>query len=126
MNTRHILAAAAIALVTSGTAFAQEATPDTWLNVTSSPSREAVHTEAVAAVQAGRVSHGYGEAFRFDRITTDSGLTRAQVRAEATEAVRLGLTGHGELSAPMATPAQSEAIRQAGLRAVAALVAQAR
>lgn len=125
MNTRHILAAAAIALVASGTAFAQEATPDTWLNATGSASRQAVHAEAVAAVQAGRLSHGYGEAARFDRVAADSGLTRTQVRAEAIEAMRLGLTDRGEANAPAPTPAQSDAIRQAGLRAVVAQMAQA-
>lgn len=45
-----------------------------------------------------------------------SSVTRAQVRAEAAEALRLGLLPQGEIER-VATPAQMEQVRQAGLRA---------
>ncbi len=48
-----------------------------------------------------------------------TGLTREQVRAEALEASRLGLTQLNGENAQIATPAQAEQIRLAGLRAVA-------
>jgi hypothetical protein len=46
-----------------------------------------------------------------------STLTRAQVRAEAMEAQRLGLITTGEITV-IPTPAQLEQVRLAGLRAV--------
>jgi hypothetical protein len=48
---------------------------------------------------------------------TDGGKTRAQVRAEAIEARRLGLIPQGDAHMPVATPEQLSAIELAGLRA---------
>lgn len=52
-------------------------------------------------------------------VQPTAGLTREQVRAEAIEARRLGLLELDGESAKIATPAQAEQIRLAGLRAVA-------
>ena len=52
-------------------------------------------------------------------VQPSAGLSREQVRAEALEASRLGLTQLNGENAPIVTPAQAEQIRLAGLRAVA-------
>ncbi len=54
-----------------------------------------------------------------------TGKTRAQVQAEAREALRLGLlTPNADETVKVATPAQAEQIRLAGLRAVGNPTAQ--
>lgn len=121
MTTKTLIAAAAVAaLFAHGASVAQEATPGVFADAVSTASRDAVRAEAVAALRAGQIA--YGEAPRFD-VPAVSLKSRDQVRAEAIEARRLGLTGSGEVTAPAATPAQAEAIRQAGLRAVSTPVA---
>ncbi|MDH5538518.1 MAG: hypothetical protein OEY03_03845 [Rhizobacter sp.] len=54
--------------------------------------------------------------------TSGSKLTRAQVTAEAREAMRLGLTPVHEGHSRVATPKEAEQIRQAGLRAIDASI----
>jgi hypothetical protein len=122
MNTpRTLIAAALVALFAAGGAVAQEATPDTWTEITSTVSRAEVRADAAAAQQAGRIE--YGEASR-SAVAFVSTKTRAQVLAEAAEAQRLGLLGHGERSAPSISPAQADLIQMAGLRALGTSVAQ--
>ncbi len=89
-NTRHLLAIAAIAatsLLSSGAVFAQEATPDTWLQTAhSSKSRADVSAELFAARQSGLTkswSAGYMEPLR-------SHALRAEVRAQTVQAIRSG------------------------------------
>lgn len=82
-----IAAIAAAAVLSAGTAFAQEATPDTWLqSVTSTKSRADVSTELAAARQSGLTkawSAGYIEPVR-------SHLVRAQVKADTVRAIASG------------------------------------
>jgi hypothetical protein len=125
MNTRTLTAVIALAAIASAfalPAMAQEATPDTFASVTSTASRDAVRADAVAALKAGLIERG--EASR-SFTAFESSKSRAQVAAEGREALRLGVVAFGEGPAPVATPAQAEAIRTAGLKAMGAQVAQA-
>lgn len=124
MNRPNLLAAATllISLLSAGSVLAQEATPDTWRELPSSVTRASVHQQAVAALKAGEIERGEASLARDEIRSTRE---RDQVRAEGREALRLGLTARGELSAPTATPAQAEAIRQAGLRALSTHSVQA-
>jgi hypothetical protein len=87
MNTRNILALAAIAFAAaSGSAFAQEATADGWMNATSTKTRADVMAElkqaradgSIRAVSAGYLNPIVGQ------------KTRAEVRAEVLAAARSG------------------------------------
>lgn len=82
-----VTAVAAVALLSAGTAFAQEATPDTWLqSVVSTQSRAEVRAELVAARQSGLTkawSAGYIEPLRSHQV-------RAQVKAETVRAIATG------------------------------------
>ncbi len=89
-NTRQVLTIAAIAaasLLSAGTAFAQEATPDTWLQAAqSSKSRADVAKELAEARRTGLTkawSAGYMEPVR-------SHALRAEVRAETARAIESG------------------------------------
>ncbi len=112
MNTIKSLIAVVATVAATG-AFAQEATPDTWIaQSTSVASRQAVHDQAVAARVAGNIA--FGEAFDYNFASrASSTLSRAQVVAEAREAQRLGLTQGGEVQR-FATPSQLDSIRRAG------------
>lgn len=125
MNTRTLTAVIALTAIASAfalPAMAQEATPDTFASVKSTASRDAVRAEAVAALKAGLIERG--EASR-SFTAFESTASRAQVAAEGREAQRLGLVAFGEGPAAVATPAQAEAIRSAGLKAIGQTVAQA-
>jgi hypothetical protein len=69
-----------------------------------------------AQVQAGEASAAPKAA---------STLSRAQVQAETREALRLGVIGSDEGSVRVASPAQAEQIRAAGLRVLDGNVARA-
>jgi hypothetical protein len=127
MNTRITTVAALISAAfltfAAPLAMAQEATPDNWQQVTSTVSRDAVRAQAVAALKAGEIERGEASV---DRSNFRPTLSRVQVAAEAREALRLGVVGFGEGPAYQATPAQAEAIRMAGIKAVGqATLAQA-
>jgi len=129
MNTQQRFLATSFAFLAAGlgavSAFAQEATPDTWRDIAGQAQRSAVHAVAVDAVKHDRIA--YGEASR-DTAEVDlrpSTLTRVQVRAEAIAAREMGLLDTGELSAPALTPAQARAIHMAGVKAVQEHVASA-
>ncbi len=84
MNSKHIIAAAAIAFAGTG-AFASEATQFT--DTPSTLSRAAVKAELARAQAAGELNHpsalhGYAE------TVAASGRTRAEVRSEAVQAAR--------------------------------------
>jgi uncharacterized protein YdbL (DUF1318 family) len=86
-TTRHLVAASAIALLATGTAFAQEATPDTWTTVHGSQSRAAVVADLATARQAGLPgiwTEGYIEPVR------TSAVQRADVRQQTLLAIRSG------------------------------------
>jgi hypothetical protein len=82
-----VTAIAAAALLSAGAAFAQEATPDTWLQTAvSTKSRADVSAELVAARQSGLTkawSAGYMEPVR-------SHLVRAEVKAATARAIATG------------------------------------
>ncbi|WP_280152484.1 DUF4148 domain-containing protein [Piscinibacter sp. XHJ-5] len=123
MNRKTLIAAAttAIALIGASSAFAVEATDDFPATQTlSTKSRAEVRAQLADAQRDGVLN--YGEASPAPQAA--STVTRTQVLAETREARRLGLLGSNEAGAPVATPAQNEAIRQAGLRAVESNVAQ--
>jgi hypothetical protein len=120
MNTRLIALSALVAAAFAAPAMAQEATPDTFNTVQSVLSRDAVRADTIAALKAGQIERG--EASVDTRVFVSS-KTRVQVAAEAAEALRLGLVGHGEGPSPVATPAQAEMIRMAGLQAVSSTLA---
>ncbi len=85
----------------------------------SSVTRAAVREAAIAARQAGQIAVGDQD------VVIDQpgpGLSRAQVRAEAIEAIRLGLRSRGEHS-PVATQEQLAKIHMAGLDALGMTVA---
>jgi hypothetical protein len=85
MNRKSLFAAVAFAVIGSA-AFAQEATPDTWMQVPTVKSFDQVRTELYQARADGsikRLSLGY-----LDKI--DSVRSRDEVRAEAIAALRSG------------------------------------
>ena len=88
-HTRQLLTIAAIAaasLLSAGAALAQEATPDTWMQVQSTKSRADVSAELFAARQSGLTkawSAGYMEPVR-------SHALRAEVRANTLQAIASG------------------------------------
>ncbi len=89
MNRKTTLVAAAFALLGT-TAFAQEATPDTWQNAHLSKTRDQVRAELVQARKDGSikaVSAGYIEQVKVSR-------SRAEVQAELAAA-----RASGELAA---------------------------
>lgn len=121
-NSKIIIATTLIALIGAGSAFAQEGTQDfPAAQALSSKSRADVKSELAAAQRAGTISHGEASSAPVPAST----LTRKQVVAELREAQRLGLVNadnEGNLRIP--TPAENEAVRQAGLRAIGTAVAQ--
>jgi hypothetical protein len=126
MNAKTLIASALfVAFAGAGSAFAQEATQDFQpSSLLSTKSRAEVHAEFLAAKRAGTLqTHNYAEASAAPAAA--STLTRAQVIAEAREALRLGATDANEAEIRVATPAQQQLIRAAGLRALDRDMAQA-
>ena len=82
-------------------------------NKASAVSRADVRDQAIAARDAGQIARGEILPVQADR---GIGKSRDQVQAEYVEARRLGLVAVGEIQ-PVATPAQAEQIRLAGVRA---------
>ena len=108
---QSLIVAIALTAAAAGSAFAQEATPDTWLQgVHSSKSRADVSAELIAARQSGLTeawSAGYMEPVR-------SSALRTEVKAQTAQAIR-----SGELKAINAevygyAPAASVRVSQAG------------
>ncbi len=122
MNSKLVIVTTLIALAGAGSAFAQEGTQDfPAAQITSTQSRAVVKAELAAAQRAGTVS--------IDEASTapvaSSTLMRAQVQAEAREAVRLGLAPFSFETTRAASAADLESIRLAGERAVSNTFAQA-
>jgi hypothetical protein len=125
MNTRlyttialnSLLAAAAISIAPLAAASESWLAPPPDLSSPSTSSRAEVRQAAIDA----RLSTGNVRSDSLFDGTLDtfvSGLSRTLVRAEAVEAVRLGLTGGYEGRNSVPTAAQAEQIRMAGQRAV--------
>ena len=123
MNSKIIIATTLIALVGAGSAFAQEGTQDfPAAQFLSSKSRADVKAELATAQRNGTLIT-YTEAS--PAPAPASTITRTQVVAELREAQRLGLVGvSNEGGFGIATLAEQESIRAAGLRAVSTNVAQ--
>ncbi len=125
-----VVAAAAATLLTALPAAASgvgEGTPGYPAPVSASsqatsPSRAAVQAEARLALAEGRIASGE---LGLPEAEFHAQADRARVRAEAAEALRLGLVASGEASV-VYTPAQLEAIRLAGDRVQATIVAATR
>ncbi len=117
------LFAATLAIAAAGfaTASAQAAEVDYDYPValTSSVSRVVVLAQAQQARAAGLIAQGE---LSVAAPSQGTGLTRAQVRAELAEAIRVGGFEHNERS-KSPTQAQLDSIRMAGLRALAMTMA---
>jgi len=124
MNTRLTIATTILALTGAASVFAQEGTQDFPAAPMLSSTARAELPAMAAPAQRGALLASYGEASPTQAAA--SMLPRAQVRAEAREAVRLGVFGSNEGELHAASPAQLEAIRQAGARAVDTTLAQNR
>ncbi|WP_298833412.1 DUF4148 domain-containing protein [uncultured Piscinibacter sp.] len=123
MNAKTLIATALFAsFAGSGAAFAQEATQDFAApQLLSSKTRAEVIADLQSAVRGGAA--GYGEASPAPMAA--SALSRTQVIAETREAQRLGLIDTTEGSVRVASAAQLEQVRAAGLRALDSSLAQA-
>lgn len=125
MNAKTLIATALfVSFAGAGSAFAQEATQDFQpSSMLSTKSRAEVRAEFLEAQRAGTLqTHNYAEASAAPQAA--SMLTRTQVAAEAREAARLGATEANEAEVRVATPAQQQLIRAAGLRALDRSLAQ--
>ena len=87
LNT--ILAGLVAAIGFTAAASAQEATLLDTSNFQSTKSRAEVRAEAVGVAHSGEVTY-------FNDVVAGNGLSRAQVQAEAREALRLGVLPRGE------------------------------
>jgi hypothetical protein len=116
MNTKTFFIATvnaigAITTLGAGSAFANEVSFELPMVYTSTVSRADIHADALRAKWTSRGERNI--------VVTNTGpaLTRAQVKAETLEAIRVGaIDRHEQSVAPTAD--QLESIRQAGLRAV--------
>lgn len=126
MNRTSLIAAVTtfIALAGAGSAFAVEGTQDfPSTQSLSSQSRDAVRSELAAAARVGALVRGEASAAPVPASTQ----SRAVIVAETREALRLGAAGSNEAEIRVATPAQQDTIRLAGLRATGTTsVAQSR
>jgi len=100
----------------AGAAMAQEAVQDsTWITP-STQSRAEVRADTAAAARSHALDGS--EASFTVKPSSGSGLTRAQVMAEAREAMRLGLIPMHDGDSRTPTAQEREQIRQAGQRAI--------
>lgn len=114
MKLAHTLTGLALAIGFSAV-YAKEADNHRYSSTTSSATTRAeVQADTRAALRSGAIYHG--EATRFID-PTGVGLPRVQVVAETREAGRLGLLNPTEAVAKVATRAQLEQIRLAGVKA---------
>ena len=116
MNTIPRLVSAGLLATLCGVAIAHEA-EQWWEHIPSTRTRAEVRAELEAAQRAGTTTTRYEAQYAL-QPKSDGGLRRAQVQAEAREAVRLGLTTAYAVHPRQATASELEQIRQAGLRAV--------
>lgn len=119
MNAKTLIATALVlSFAGAGAAFAQEGTQDFPAPKYQAPSK-ITRSEVIATLKTTPAQElNQGEASAAPQAA--SSTSRLQVRAEALEAQRLGLTGADEGTVHMAgaSASQREQIRVAGLRAV--------
>lgn len=94
--------------------------PSTWMTP-STVSRADVRADVDAAKRDGQLARNEAS-YTVTSASSESMLKRVQLGAEAREAMRLGLLPVHE-GTRSATPAETEQIRQAGLRAVSQTIA---
>jgi hypothetical protein len=116
MSTPFRLVSVGLLASLCGVAIAHEA-EQWWERIPSTRTRAEVRAELEAAQRAGTSTPRYEPLYAL-QPKGDPTLSRAQVQAEAREAVRLGLTTKYEVSPRQATAAELAQIGQAGLRAV--------
>lgn len=122
MKTFRTLIQAATLAFLAMSAQAEHALPDPSASFVSTRTRAEVIAELHAARKAGQVHCGE-VLYQYVDTQLPSTLTREQVRAEAIEALRLGLLWSGEAQPRLPTAAELESIRRAGLAAVESKVA---
>jgi hypothetical protein len=117
MNAKTLIATALVlSFAGAGAAFAQEGTQDFPAPKYQAPAK-LTRSEVIATLKAAPAAEATAnEASPAPQAV--STLSRAQVQAEAREALRLGLVGSDDGMVRVATPAQLEQIRAAGLRAI--------
>jgi hypothetical protein len=119
MKSLSIVVTAFVALI-SGAVFAQSDMPvpkkDQIMNAVSNKTSAEARADTVAFLAMGGAAQQNGE-YRLVSALPTTQVSREQVGAECTEAMRLGLLKDGHTTI-FATPAQMELIRAAGLRAV--------
>jgi hypothetical protein len=111
-TTRQLLAAAiaSTALLSAGAAFAQEATPDTWLQTSSVQTRAAVVADAAAARQNG-LAQSWNEGYIAPLQST---TPRAEVRNQTLQAIRSGEVKAINAEVYSQLPATTLRVAQAG------------
>lgn len=105
-----VLTVSAASLLAAGSAFAQEATSDSWMQSTGTMTRADVQAELVAARQSGLTkswSAGYIEPVR-------SQLVRAQVKADTLRAMASGEVKAINAEVYSFAPTEPARIAQAG------------
>jgi hypothetical protein len=116
--TTHLVAVTVLATLGSAAMAVEAEQSSTWMTP-STKSRAEVVAETQAAMRSGTLSHDE-VSYIVVAATSPSSLTRTQVMAEAREAQRLGLTATNHADVPVASAAQREQVRLAGLRAISA------
>ena len=119
MKFSSLFTAAVLSLIGSvGFAQSDAQTPkkDQIMNATSNKTSAQARTDTIAFLAMGGAAQQNGE-YRLVSALPTTHVSREQVGAECTEAMRLGLLKDGHTTI-FATPEQLEMIRAAGLRAV--------
>ncbi len=116
--TTQLVAVAVLATLGSAAMAVEAEQSSTWMTP-STKSRAEVVAETQAAMRSGTLPSNEAS-YTAVAASSSSGLTRIQVMAEAREAQRLGLTATNHADVPVASAAQREQMRLAGLRAVSA------
>jgi hypothetical protein len=116
MNFTRLITVTVLASLGTAAMAIEAEQSSTWMTP-SVKSRAEVKAETLAAMKDGSLSRGNESSYTVVP-GTGSSVTRAQVQAEAREAMRLGLIPVHEGYTRLATPAENEQIRQAGLRAI--------
>jgi hypothetical protein len=114
MNTTIRFVSTGLLAALCGVAMAQEG--EQWTPPASTKARAEVRAELEVAQRASATPRN--EASYTVQPKSDHALTRAQVQAEAREAMRLGLIPVNEGGTRQASASELEQIRQVGLRAV--------
>jgi hypothetical protein len=114
--TTHFIASTVLATLGSAAMAVEAEQASTWMTPPTK-SRAEVVAETQAAVRSSTLPRNEAS-YTVVASSSSSPLTRTLVMAEAREAQRLGLTATNDGEVPVASNAQREQVRLAGLRAV--------